>query len=50
MNGYDFNLYFIGTRPDYEEVKKAFADMGISEEYVRIFHKNEIEDADTKSK
>ena len=50
MNGYDFNLYFIGTRPDYEEVKKAFADMGISEEDVRIFHKNEIEDADTKSK
>ena len=50
MNGYDFNLYFIGTKPDYEDVKRAFAARGISEEDVRIFHKNEIEDADTKSK
>ena len=50
MNGYDFNLYFIGTKPDYEDVKRAFAARGISEENVRISHKNEIEDADTKSK
>jgi flavodoxin len=50
MNGYDFNLYFIGTKSDYEEIKKAFLVKGISEEDVRISHKNEIEDADTKSK
>lgn len=50
MNGYDFNLYFIGTRSDYEEVKKAFADKGIKEKDVRIFHRNEIENADTKRK
>lgn len=50
MNGYDFNLYFIGTRSDYEEIKKAFKAKGISEEDVRISYKNEIEDADTKSK
>ena len=50
MNGYDFNLYFIGTKPDYEEVKKAFSDKEIMEDKVRISLKNEIEDADTKSK
>ena len=50
MNGYEFNLYFIGTKPDYEEVRKAFIAKGINEQEVRLFHKNEIEDADKKSK
>ena len=35
MNGYDFNLYFIGTKSDYEEIKKAFLVKGISEEIGR---------------
>lgn len=50
MNGYDFNLYFTGTKPDYEEIRAAFASQKISEDDVRLIHKNEIEDADTKSK
>lgn len=49
MNGYDFDLNFVGTVPDYEEVQKAFSLAGISQEEVRIFHKNELEDANTKS-
>lgn len=49
MNGYDFDLYFTGTRSDYEEIRKAFSDRGIPEDDVRIRHKNEIEDAETKS-
>lgn len=50
MNGYDFDLYFTGTKPDFEEVKKSFRNDGVSTEQVRLFHKNELEDADTKSK
>ena len=49
MNGYDFDLNFTGTKPDFEEIKKAFADAGVSEEDVRLFFKNELEDAITKS-
>lgn len=48
MNGYDFNLYFTGTKSDYEELRKAFLTQGISEEEVRIFHRKEMEDTDTK--
>lgn len=50
MNGYDFDMHFIGTKPDFEEVKKSFKKVGVSEEDVRLFHKNEIEDSETKSK
>ncbi len=50
MNGYDFDLNFTGTKADFEDVKKAFADAGVSQEDVRLFHKNELEDADTKRK
>lgn len=49
MNGLDFDLSFTGTAPDFEEVKRAFEKAGISQEDVRLFHKNELEDADTKS-
>lgn len=49
MNGYDFDLNFTGTKPDFEEVKRAFANAGISQEEVRLFFKNELEDAETKS-
>lgn len=49
MNGYDFDLYFTGTPHDYEEVVKAFEKAKISKEDVRIFYKNELENADIKS-
>lgn len=48
MNGYGFELEFTGTRLDCEELKKAFADAGVSEAQVRIFHKNELNDRDSK--
>ena len=50
MNGYDFDLHFIGTKSDFEEVRNTFLQAGISEEMVRLFHKNELEDAETKSR
>ena len=49
MNGYDFDFLFTGTSPDFEEVKLAFKLAGVAESDVRLIHKNEIEDADTKS-
>ena len=49
MNGYDFDLYFTGTKSDYESLRKAFTDKGISGDDVRLFHKNELEDSETKS-
>ena len=48
MNGYDFTLYFTGTKTDYEEVKKAFLAKGIKEKEVCVTFKNEIEDVYTK--
>ena len=49
MNGYDFDLYFAGTKADYDEVCASFAAAGVSSEDVRTIYKNELEDADTKS-
>ena len=53
MNGYDFDFYFTGTKPDYREVESAFRDAlqaaKIKTDQVRLFHKNEIEDSETKS-
>ena len=49
MNGYDFELYFTGTVPDYNEVKAAFESVGVTQEQVQLFHKKEIEDSITKS-
>lgn len=49
MNGYDFELYFTGTKPDYNEVKAAFESVGVTQEQVQLFHKKEIEDSITKS-
>ena len=50
MNGYDFDFNFTGTVPDFEEVKLAFQKAGVSQEQVRLFLKNELEDVDTKSR
>ena len=49
MNGYDFDLLFTGTVNDCNEIRKAFADAGVSPEEVRIFHKNELESVERKS-
>ena len=50
MNGYDFDLRFVGTEADFIAVKKAFEKAGVSKDEVRLFHKNILEDVDTKSK
>lgn len=49
MNGYDFDFYFTGTKPDFEAVREAFVNAGVTPDQVRLFHKNELEDADCKS-
>ena len=50
MNGYDFDLYFTGTSSDFANLRATFARAGISEDEVRLSHKNELEDAETKSR
>jgi len=49
MNGYDFDLYFIGTKSDFEEVVNSFEAVNVTSEQVKLIQKNEIEDPDTKS-
>lgn len=49
MNGYDFELSFTGTKSDFESLQRIFQAAGISQDMVRLFHKNELEDAETKS-
>lgn len=49
MNGYDFELSFTGTKSDFESLQRTFQAAGISQDMVRLFHKNELEDAETKS-
>lgn len=43
MNGYDFELIFTGTALDCAYVRNAFRNANVSEESVRIFHKNELD-------
>lgn len=50
MNGFDFDLDFVGTKHDFEIIKAAFRRANVSEEDVRIFLKNEIETPDVKTK
>ena len=40
MNGYDFELIFSGTNLDFHELKIAFADAGVTDDQVHLFHKN----------
>lgn len=49
MNGYDFDLNFTGTKSDFETLCDTFTRAGITNDMVRLFHKNELEDAETKS-
>ena len=48
MNGYDFDLSFVGTESDFADLKRAFVMAGVSEELVRLIHKNELESTETK--
>ena len=48
MNGYDFDLYFTGTEEDFQNLRKAFFNAGVSEKLVRLIHKNELEGTETK--
>jgi hypothetical protein len=50
MNGYGFNLEFSGTELDLNELRKSFADAGVSDEQVHIFHKNELDERDERLK
>ena len=48
MNGYDFELEFSGTERDFNELKRAFVQAGVSDDEVKLFHKSELEDRDSK--
>lgn len=49
MNGYDFDLYFTGTKADFECLQSVFRSAGVTEDMVRLIHKNELEGTETKS-
>lgn len=49
MNGYDFELFFTGTKSDFQSLQNTFIAAGVSQDMVRLFHKNELEDPETKS-
>lgn len=49
MNGFDFELEFSGTQRDYQEVVDGFRKAEISEDLVRIFHKNVLDGRYKKS-
>ncbi len=49
MNGYDFDLYIVGTVSDFNEIKTAFANAGVSDREVRLILKNELEESTVKS-
>ncbi len=50
MNGYDFDLEFIGTSMDYEEIKKAFEQKGIADDDVRVIFSRKMESRTEKLK
>lgn len=48
MNGYDFDLFFSGTEYDFQKLNRAFAQLGVTQEQVRLIMRNELEDAEVK--
>ena len=50
MNGYDFDLFFSGTEYDFQKLNQAFSKEGVTPEQVRLIMRNELEDAELKSK
>lgn len=49
MNGYDFDLFFSGPEYDFQKLSQAFAQVGVTQEQVRLIMRNELEDAEVKS-
>ena len=49
MNGYDFDLFFSGTEYDFQKLNQSFAQIGVTQEQVRLIMRNELEDAEVKS-
>lgn len=43
MNGYDFELEFSGTKLEYQALTNAFINADVTEDMVRLFHKNELD-------
>lgn len=48
MNGYDFDLFFSGTKYDFQKLKQAFTLLGVTSEQVRLIMRNELENAELK--
>ncbi len=48
MNGYDFDLFFSGTEYDFQKLNQVFAQLGVTQEQVRLIMRNELEDAEVK--
>lgn len=49
MNGYDFDLEYTGTKLDFSELQSSFLRAGVNENQVRLFHKNELDERETKT-
>lgn len=49
MNGYDFDLFFSGTEYDFQNLKQAFALLGVTPEQVRLIMRNKLENAEIKN-
>ena len=49
MNGYDFELEFSGTKLEFEDLCNTFRDAGVTNEMVRLFHKNELDERKVKA-
>ena len=41
MNGYDFELLFTRTKPDFISVQKSFQQAGVTSKQVQLVHKHE---------
>ena len=50
MNGYDFDLFFSGTKDDFSALSKAFAAANVTAQEVRLIQQNVLRDAEEKSK
>ena len=50
MNGYDFDLEFVGTMMDYKELERAFVRKGVSADEVRFVLKRNLESRSDKLK
>ena len=50
MNGYDFELVFSGPDLDCDELTAAFRKANVNDDEVHIFHKDTLEDRNTKIK